>query len=643
MLHPTFADEAQNTQLCLDMLSPRSRDEITLNYTTEINLPIPEIVKPPTPIDAFNNAMGYLNRVKEQKFLEDFHTEEFERLYYNTQNSSLKQFTSKPAQKTEDDDEIRQDAEIAYWLNTDTYRGFEKELRKLPFKERLFLAKAISKLGNFTVQLAQNIKHEKSKIRKMTIQDEKRFIKYFVEELQAHEWQIIKEALDEDQFYNTKLPKYIIEKFNIVAPKVVTPEVKNIVEIKKKDADIEKIVVENIKSASKRLPDNYRMNPSLGFSQDSIDKILSDTKAEVGQVFKNALDNADKILYPMPKNNDKQQEKKPVKKLAQTTRIMINPNRRRPVTSIAREVIQPKILTHDQVYNNYWDLYDPLKTRSSRLEVLDDMKLISNDIKFIQEDPKFSRKDLCYPFKPEEIDDINDSLDKPIALDGPLLIDKIWNTSDLLRNKIMADDLNTDTVTMDSIKEETPPTTIKILPKPVESSNEEVMKILRAYKPGHSAIDLKAEDIFQRLSKIWNTLGFSAMERLKLVAKYSSSPEETSKLTDALGYWEMAFEKAQYYNKYYHDLRDYLNYESFNYSRFSPILTNLTQEFQRAEIYLAEIAIKLRDVYNDNLIVNSRSYIDLINLRRLKLRKRMELQDIPVPDFMLTDAASLFV
>ncbi|EAY10159.1 hypothetical protein TVAG_088740 [Trichomonas vaginalis G3] len=649
MFHETFVEEQDNdSKLCLELLSPRSRDEIQINYTRETQLPIPDISKPPAPIDAFNNALGYLNRVKNQRFLDNFHSEEFERLYYNTQNSALKQISSKTIPKSDDNDEIKQDQEIAFWLNTDSFKGYERELRRLPYKEQLYLVKAVSKLGDCALQLAQQIKHEKSTKRRFTINDEKKTMKFFVEHIQEAANAIIKQDLEEDRFDNSKLPDNL-KKLYRIKPEKKIEVVKEPIEIKKKDTDLEKIVTENLNTATKDLPAMYKINPHYGFSQDSLDKILGDTNKNVSELFKFAIENQKLILPPPEVKEIKEEKEEIVQKHANTTRVIVNPNRKRQIVEIKKEIPQTKSLTKEQMINNYWDQNDPLETRTSRQKILDDLKFIGNDLNFNHVSAKFSRREICFPFKPEEIDEISDSLGKQIPLAAQITGTGEWNDSELLLTQIQQDAVNKsqqierESYSMHDFQEEEEnnPPTVKILPKPIESNNEDVMKILKSYKPGTSSIDIRSENIFLRLSKIWNELGFSIKDRLGLSAKYSQSTEETSKLSDAMGAWEICFEKAKYYNKYYRDIKDYLAFDAFKYNKYSPVLVNLEQEYSKSEYLLIDAGNRLKDVYQDKLIVNGRDYIDLINLRRLKLKKKLELSDLPIPDFLLEDAMNL--
>jgi len=67
--------------------------------------------------------------------------------------------------------------------------------------------------------------------------------------------------------------------------------------------------------------------------------------------------------------------------------------------------------------------------------------------------------------------------------------------------------------------------------------------------------------IHARLEAIWETLGFSVAQKLDMVVRYTRDPDDTTKLPEALAFWEHAEKVVNRYESAYHAVCDFVQLE----------------------------------------------------------------------------------
>lgn len=566
-------------------LSASDKEDISLNYMTNDQLPFVEITKPSTFVESKDNTMSFLNKQREKKFISDVKNDDFERIYSLSESSVIFNPISAFIESSERMNDFKLTGELQNWINTETFKELENQLKVLPYKENLLLQRDLRLLKNYAIGLAFKITEEKKKIRRVSEKDLKKFLRYFIKNLQDYHEELIEKTFNQDEYENDKLPQKYKIKFNIKKEKAVLftqPALPKQYE--------DQITNKDIREINELLPENYQM---ADMKRSAMKKMVKETNLELGKVFQSAIDNLETLREEpnyckirIPNNNQAK------KGYANTTRIIINPNRR------AIPIVRPRLPRDNSFsqegkdFNKYWTICDPLQSRRRSVSALDDLKGYTRDFTF------------------EDIPEIGSDDSKSSSNLTP------DSSEELLMTQISSDIKFSNSCLCDI--EEDP-----------KYSKEDDLRLLNEYTTNEMHEGGKSDNLFQRLTNIWQQLGFQAIDKFKLVEKYSKSSDEASKLSLALQYWEIALDRYKQYNKYYKDYKGFLQMETTK--RSIPIYEN---DFQKAEDGIIDIAKHLKSNFGDALIIGGKFYQELINERHLKLKAILEIKDIKLPDFL---------
>lgn len=127
-------------------------------------------------------------------------------------------------------------------------------------------------------------------------------------------------------------------------------------------------------------------------------------------------------------------------------------------------------------------------------------------------------------------------------------------------------------------------------------------------------------EIHQRLEQIWERLGFSVMQKLDMVVKYSQDTEISSKLNEALSLWEQALSVTEMYEKCYGGLKDFLKLEAQSSNYVSTTVAAMKAEIEKAIESLKQVATRLRQSFNDELIIHRKQIAQLVTDHRIKIQ-----------------------
>jgi hypothetical protein len=121
--------------------------------------------------------------------------------------------------------------------------------------------------------------------------------------------------------------------------------------------------------------------------------------------------------------------------------------------------------------------------------------------------------------------------------------------------------------------------------------------------------------LYERIGRIWDSLGFSARDKLEMTIKYSDGAAASQRFVVAAKLWETAGMAVHLYEKAYKSLKDCLNV------REQPSVVKLCEEsFETAEEGIRAIAQRLRTQCDDWLVIKQRSAADLLHSRREKIQ-----------------------
>ena len=125
--------------------------------------------------------------------------------------------------------------------------------------------------------------------------------------------------------------------------------------------------------------------------------------------------------------------------------------------------------------------------------------------------------------------------------------------------------------------------------------------------------------IYDRLEGIWNKLGFSTIQKLEMAVKYSKDSDDTGKLGESLKIWESAKEAVDNYERAYSNAKDFIRHDKFTTQRPELVMEMLNKELETTQDILLSIAQRLKQGYNDDLILHHKTVNNLIEMRRRKL------------------------
>lgn len=638
-------------RLSFNQFSPRTREEIELNYLQNRDLPISEIEIPPSSHELLKNIDLELNTLKENKFIGHIDSSDFQDLYSSIRSHTIK--IDPPKQETSDEKEkiyeLQRDPEIAFWLSTSTVKDIIKRIKRLPFKHQDNLNECLTKVTDKATYTAHMIKKNKIESKKRTLQQEKEKMRYFITEMQSYERDLIESALKSDMLWPDRLP----EDMRPIYAKYRQPKAVDVID-SDANVEIEKVVFDMFAKSSRKIPLNYRFDPSFGTTPESKENIMSTARNFVNHQFRDVLDNI------------------PIKEAAETSRnspirysdvhsdLMVTSKSSHSIYNAPGRRRAPKMkkigLTHEmnlprnEVIKQYWEDTDPLSRTGYKFNILEQMKEMGSSINFKKEEAKYLPEEICYPFEPDDIkqtarDNEKKSQESSIGLEKNELFTSVVSVlleneeEEELEEKRKKEEeekekqrLNEENERKKREMEASRMSTslyVSMNDLSTPKCSEDAIKYLKQSSVFSSFSDTSGQTLLDQLHNIWNELGFTFLQKIALLAKYSENLEETKRLGASLSFWETTFAVVGLYNQKYHQLKNYFIFESYNGRYTSKEFKNIFNEFVSAEKSLIENANRLKAVFGDDLIIKGRVYKDIINSRRTKINSKLSMYEIP--------------
>jgi hypothetical protein len=126
-------------------------------------------------------------------------------------------------------------------------------------------------------------------------------------------------------------------------------------------------------------------------------------------------------------------------------------------------------------------------------------------------------------------------------------------------------------------------------------------------------------DVFQRLARIWDELGFSIQQKLDMAVKYSGAIEDVRRFTDAVQIWERAWSEVLVYEKAYDELKYVIRNGEASANKMA-IIERYSAPVTQAEQNLMDIINAMKIQLNDEFVMKRKRGMDLIQLRRVKIQ-----------------------
>lgn len=152
--------------------------------------------------------------------------------------------------------------------------------------------------------------------------------------------------------------------------------------------------------------------------------------------------------------------------------------------------------------------------------------------------------------------------------------------------------------------------------------NMDAYRFLNSFK--FSKNSRTAASIVQKLEEIWNSLGFTVQQKLALLVKYTTAPEETQRLREALGFYENALEGVNQYNKAYQALKDFVKFEADSTTHAETTCHILLKQVENCEENVKQIAAHLINSFGDELIIKKKTISELLPARHKKMMEMIK-------------------
>jgi hypothetical protein len=145
-----------------------------------------------------------------------------------------------------------------------------------------------------------------------------------------------------------------------------------------------------------------------------------------------------------------------------------------------------------------------------------------------------------------------------------------------------------------------------------------------AYLEAHGdelEIDESSSVIYEKMSQIWEKLGFAVPQKLEMTLKYTANTFESAKLSEALTAWKHAYDTFATYMEAYSSLKDYLLGTGLivNLADRDLKYSILECELQKGERLVRAAAANLKQHYDDELILKKRKMIDFFAVKNTKI------------------------
>ena len=147
------------------------------------------------------------------------------------------------------------------------------------------------------------------------------------------------------------------------------------------------------------------------------------------------------------------------------------------------------------------------------------------------------------------------------------------------------------------------------------SSNPEAMQFLLDQK-----IDMlnetQGDKLHSQLHMIWDSLGFKAAQKIKMVLRYSGDMEKSAKLSDAICYWQRVHLAFQRYIEAYKSTKAFL---AVGYVEADAKYDHHINEIRTYEKQIRDIADEIKHLFGDEVIIHGSPADEFLRERRKKL------------------------
>ena len=131
----------------------------------------------------------------------------------------------------------------------------------------------------------------------------------------------------------------------------------------------------------------------------------------------------------------------------------------------------------------------------------------------------------------------------------------------------------------------------------------------------------QGDTLHAQLHEIWDNLGFKTSQKIKMILRYSESPEKSGRLSEAIGYWQRAYMSFQKYRDVYKATKEFLTFEHVVPGKLESGYDERIRELKIYEWQIQDIAEEIQRLYGDVVILRGRPADEFLRVKRAKLER----------------------
>ena len=668
-------------------LDDEHKKNIEMNFGVDVSPQIEPNPNPPdSPTTSLYKAADYLVKLNKKGYpvLVDQKPEQIKKAFIKSMNPPNK---FKSYRRSAEDDAVKQirynDPKLQFFLNSQVLNKSRKKIQALPFKNKDDQSLILDKLEDKIVEIAHYMNHmnmfdpKKKKYNQL-----QQSTKQFVMDARKAEHEVISMAFKDNLIDKNMVSNEIKDEFREFFP-IKSPERRNqqkyqIFTTKNKNDDIMNRMFDPARKGIK-LPPTYR--PDIQeLKQSTRPGTALNMKKEftkIAQSVHNLLARPQTAPVAPTENVNEETQKKKERKtpeilateikhpepipltLTHRTKGSKKPVRPRSINkslprikfehsytdystvpslskSTQRIIVKSKKRSNEKIDSIFWNIGDPLaKSREGNyVDQLATMRDIPREFEFVENE--FSDDEEYHPFEflsknepenktnnTEEEKNINNSKEENKENQDNAKTDQLGseklpgvnNDKYSFVRRLLNDNLPVGTYETSQEKQE--------LIEYLQSRTSEVFET-----------DISQSDVYQRLEKIWEELGFSISQKLDMALKYSDTSESNARLSEAITPWEQAFSNIMRYQETYKKLKSFLisDYIITPNEQISQVYLSLEKDMMSAIANVETSENLLRTSLGDELILKHRKIRDIISSRDTKLKILLKQTGISIED-----------
>lgn len=502
--------------------------------------------------------------------------------------------------------------EINNWMNSRIIRTFLREFRTLPFKQSSYYTEVEK---SFTQQVEAVITEmfQKGLIGRIGFDqniDSSAATKFFHSHVKLIRRDLIFACIREFKIDQSKMSKALKAEFsyNIIYNKndykkpMILGTDENMMDLQ-------------ISTILDRFPPNYRADFNKKISQETVDSIYSGTSNIIINEINMVLPPQAKTTPVSPREKRAETPSPPI--LVKKPRAVLS----RPIPSTPqvqrRNKQQPQPqpeakprtlfeikhepLPRNQLIKNYWNMFDPLNRENKGTNYAQQLSDITDN--------------LTFDFDAEEAEEPDPIIDLPEheikKVETKIMPEEEPKEFVVAKSETKKEEKNENYTPGDLVDQRNMSLASK--------TKEDINKLLKSPLIDE-LLDSKDDNLHDRLSVIWDELGFTAKQKLSMALKYTSETTHATSLADSISLWEDILVAVKYYLEQYKEVKRTVSFSAGRDDIDPSILNDYFKDLETAESNVRSFNSRLKNLSGDTILINGKDIFTVFEKHRKKLR-----------------------